>query len=68
MDNFIHTNVSEKLPPIRYSSNTSQFPFNNKQGHRSTIWISRIVSETEMASRLKDGGEFLIGDFTNWDF
>ncbi|CAM8884429.1 unnamed protein product [Rhodiola kirilowii] len=34
------------LPPIKISADTSKFPYKNKQGHRSAIRISRIVSET----------------------
>ncbi|KAL9679961.1 hypothetical protein QQ045_017832 [Rhodiola kirilowii] len=34
------------LPPIKISADTSQFPYKNKQGHRSAIRISRIISET----------------------
>lgn len=61
MDDFVHTNESEKLPPIRVSSDTSQFPFNNKQGHRSAIRISRIVSET-LRLGLKNVRWFVMGD------
>ncbi|CAM8953953.1 unnamed protein product [Rhodiola kirilowii] len=34
------------LPPIKISADTSQFTYKNKQGHRSAIRISRIISET----------------------
>lgn len=34
------------LPPIRISGDTSKFAYRNRQGHRSAIRISRIVSET----------------------
>lgn len=36
----------ENLPPMRISGDTASFPYKNKQGHRSAIRISRIVSET----------------------
>ncbi|GKU95221.1 hypothetical protein SLEP1_g8608 [Rubroshorea leprosula] len=36
----------EALPPVRISSDTSNFPYTNRKGHRSAIRISRIVSET----------------------
>lgn len=34
------------LPPVRVSSDTSNFAYTNRQGHRSAIRISRIVTET----------------------
>ncbi|CAI9778385.1 unnamed protein product [Fraxinus pennsylvanica] len=41
-----YPNESENLPELRISTDTSRFPYKNKQGHRSAIRISRIVSET----------------------
>ncbi|XP_051151642.1 uncharacterized protein LOC127265728 [Andrographis paniculata] len=41
-----YRNESRSLPEIRISGDTSRFPYRNKQGHRSAIRISRIVSET----------------------
>ncbi|KAG6397068.1 hypothetical protein SASPL_143229 [Salvia splendens] len=41
-----YKNETERLPPLRVSSDTSQFAYRNKRGHRSAIRISRIVSET----------------------
>ncbi|KAL8150415.1 hypothetical protein V2J09_020223 [Rumex salicifolius] len=35
-----------KLPPVQISGDTSKFAYRNRQGHRSAIRISRIVSET----------------------
>lgn len=40
------TRPDPTLPPIKISTDTSHFPYKNKQGHRSAIRISRIVSET----------------------
>lgn len=40
------TNESNRLPELRISGDTSHFHYTNKQGHRSAIRISRIVSET----------------------
>ncbi|XP_010538809.1 PREDICTED: uncharacterized protein LOC104813025 [Tarenaya hassleriana] len=36
----------DELPPVKISGDTSSFPYKNKQGHRSALRISRIVSET----------------------
>lgn len=36
----------ESLPELRISGDTSRFAYKNRQGHRSAIRISRIVSET----------------------
>ncbi|KAE8706346.1 Detected protein of confused Function [Hibiscus syriacus] len=37
---------NKTLPPVRFSGDTSKFAYANKQGHRSAIRISRIVTET----------------------
>eukprot|EP00252_Welwitschia_mirabilis_P013485 TRINITY_DN2965_c0_g1_i1.p1 TRINITY_DN2965_c0_g1~~TRINITY_DN2965_c0_g1_i1.p1 ORF type:complete len:524 (-),score=57.83 TRINITY_DN2965_c0_g1_i1:236-1807(-) len=50
-----------RLPPIRISANTSHFKYSNKQGHRSAIRISRIVSET-FRMGLPDVHWFVMGD------
>ncbi|CAN8325682.1 unnamed protein product [Cochlearia groenlandica] len=34
------------LPPVKISGDTASFPYTNKQGQRSALRISRIVSET----------------------
>jgi hypothetical protein len=34
------------LPPVKISGGTASFPYTNKQGQRSALRISRIVSET----------------------
>ncbi|CAK7335590.1 unnamed protein product [Dovyalis caffra] len=49
------------LPPIKISSDTSRFSYANKQGHRSAIRISRIVSET-LRLGLKNVRWFVMGD------
>ncbi|KAJ4885309.1 hypothetical protein Rs2_35402 [Raphanus sativus] len=49
------------LPPVRISADTSKFPYKNKQGHRSAIRISRIVTET-LKLGLKDVRWFVMGD------
>ncbi|XP_073298919.1 uncharacterized protein [Primulina huaijiensis] len=41
-----YKNESGSLPDLRISGDTSRFAYKNKQGHRSAIRISRIVSET----------------------
>lgn len=52
---------NSSLPPWRLSANTSHFKYNNKQGHRSAIRISRIVSET-FRMGLPDVHWFVMGD------
>ncbi|KAG7604525.1 hypothetical protein ISN45_At05g035980 [Arabidopsis thaliana x Arabidopsis arenosa] len=49
------------LPPVKISGDTSKFPYKNKQGHRSAIRISRIVTET-LKLGLKDVRWFVMGD------
>lgn len=51
----------EDLPPIKISGDTSQFKYTNKQGHRSALRISRIVSET-LRLGLPDVKWFVMGD------
>ncbi|XP_076883757.1 uncharacterized protein LOC143532651 [Bidens hawaiensis] len=46
LDNPVRTRPEDGLPSVRISGNTSHFAYKNKQGHRSAIRISRIVSET----------------------
>ncbi|XP_044477476.1 uncharacterized protein LOC123204738 [Mangifera indica] len=61
LDDDVKTNQSENLPPIKISSNTSNFPYSNKKGHRSAIRISRIVSET-LRLGLKNVRWLVMGD------
>lgn len=49
------------LPPLRISSNTSHLKYTNKQGHRSALRISRIISETFRLG-LPDVHWFVMGD------
>eukprot|EP00252_Welwitschia_mirabilis_P013040 TRINITY_DN2883_c0_g1_i4.p1 TRINITY_DN2883_c0_g1~~TRINITY_DN2883_c0_g1_i4.p1 ORF type:complete len:531 (+),score=74.40 TRINITY_DN2883_c0_g1_i4:479-2071(+) len=49
------------LPPLKISGNTSHFKYSNKQGHRSAIRLSRIVSET-FRMGLPDVHWFVMGD------
>ncbi|KAJ0605253.1 hypothetical protein HanHA300_Chr02g0060961 [Helianthus annuus] len=46
LDNPVETQPDDGLPPVKISGNTSHFAYKNKQGHRSAIRISRIISET----------------------
>ncbi|KAH9606294.1 hypothetical protein KSS87_019217 [Heliosperma pusillum] len=47
LDGEVKTQEDEdSLPELRVSGETSKFAYTNKQGHRSAIRISRIVSET----------------------
>ncbi|KAF5734797.1 hypothetical protein HS088_TW15G00290 [Tripterygium wilfordii] len=63
LDNKVNTGNDDDrlLPPIKISSNTSQFPYTNRRGHRSAIRISRIVSET-LGLELKNVRWFVMGD------
>ncbi|CAI8589292.1 unnamed protein product [Vicia faba] len=60
-DETVKTDPNEGLPMVRISTDTSNFPYTNKQGHRSAIRISRIVSETVRLG-LKDVRWFVMGD------
>ena len=51
----------EGLPLVRISGDTSKFSYTNRQGHRSAIRISRIVSET-LALGLENVRWFVMGD------
>ncbi|KAI3667587.1 hypothetical protein L6452_42653 [Arctium lappa] len=46
IDNQVRTNKNESLPEIHVSRDTSRFRYTNRQGTRSAIRISRVVSET----------------------
>ncbi|RAL51044.1 unnamed protein product [Cuscuta campestris] len=54
-------NESSLLPELRISGDTSRFAYKNKQGHRSAIRISRIVSET-LRLGMEDVRWFVMGD------
>uniref|UniRef100_A0A0V0IPG2 Putative fringe-related family protein-like n=1 Tax=Solanum chacoense TaxID=4108 RepID=A0A0V0IPG2_SOLCH len=51
----------ESLPELRISGDTSRFAYRNRQGHRSAIRISRIVSETLRLGR-ENVRWFVMGD------
>ncbi|KAL9230998.1 hypothetical protein vseg_006276 [Gypsophila vaccaria] len=51
----------DNLPELRVSGDTSNFAYTNKQGHRSAIRISRIISET-LRLGLKNVRWFVLGD------
>lgn len=51
----------EGLPAVRISGDTSRFAYTNRQGHRSAIRISRIVSET-LELGMKEVRWFVMGD------
>lgn len=51
----------KKLPEIRISGNTSKFDYTNKQGKRSALRISRVVSET-LRFGMQDVRWFVMGD------
>lgn len=53
--------VDLSLPPVMISGDTSKFSYTNRQGHRSAIRISRIVSET-LRLGLEDVHWFVMGD------
>ncbi|KAE8690183.1 protein SPIRAL1-like 5-like [Hibiscus syriacus] len=49
------------LPPVRFSNDTSKFAYKNKQGHRSAIRISRIVTES-LRMEMENVRWFVMGD------
>ncbi|KAJ4825640.1 hypothetical protein Tsubulata_050460 [Turnera subulata] len=61
MDRRVRTRRNEGLPEIRISGDTSRFKYSNKQGDRSALRISRVVSET-MKLGLKDVRWYVMGD------
>ncbi|KAK9668098.1 hypothetical protein RND81_13G035200 [Saponaria officinalis] len=61
LDNKIKTKTDDNLPEVRVSEDTSKFAYTNKQGHRSAIRISRIISET-LKLGLENVRWFVLGD------
>ncbi|XP_042033450.1 uncharacterized protein LOC121780003 [Salvia splendens] len=57
-----HRNESGRLPELKISGDTSRFAYKNKQGHRSAIRISRIVSETVRLGVAENVRWFVMGD------
>ncbi|KAF5751505.1 hypothetical protein HS088_TW02G00519 [Tripterygium wilfordii] len=61
VDKSVRTRRNEGLPEIRVSGDTSKFRYTNRQGQRSALRISRVVSET-LRLGLKDVRWFVMGD------
>ncbi|KAL4331847.1 hypothetical protein GQ457_07G008590 [Hibiscus cannabinus] len=63
LDNRVKNSAGDNrtLPPVRYSGDTSKFAYKNKQGHRSAIRISRIVTET-LKMNMDNVRWFVMGD------
>ncbi|KAJ9147970.1 hypothetical protein P3X46_030070 [Hevea brasiliensis] len=61
LDNAVKTRETNGLPPVKISGDTSSFAYTNRQGHRSAIRISRIVSET-LRLGLENVRWFVMGD------
>ncbi|KAM7525790.1 hypothetical protein LguiA_015692 [Lonicera macranthoides] len=61
LDSPVKTSTDESLPPVRISGDTSKFAYKNRQGHRSAIRISRIVSET-LRLGMENVRWFVMGD------
>ncbi|KAG8371390.1 hypothetical protein BUALT_Bualt13G0082800 [Buddleja alternifolia] len=61
LDKPVVSTRDEGLPDIRISGNTSDFKYTNRQGKRSALRISRVVSET-LRLGMKDVKWFVMGD------
>ncbi|KAK4764569.1 hypothetical protein SAY86_025659 [Trapa natans] len=61
LERMVRTYKNEPLPEIRISGSTSRFKYSNRQGHRSALRISRVVSET-LRLGLKHVKWFVMGD------
>jgi len=61
LDKIVRTRGNEGLPEIRISGDTKRFKYNNRQGQRSALRISRVVSET-LRLGMKDVRWFVMGD------
>ncbi|XP_061356717.1 uncharacterized protein LOC133301118 [Gastrolobium bilobum] len=61
LDKNVRTQRNEGLPEIRISGNTSKFRYLNRQGQRSALRISRVVTET-LKLGMKDVRWFVMGD------
>ena len=61
LDKKVYTKRNEGLPPIRISGDTSKFKYHNRQGQRSALRISRVVSET-LRLGMKDVRWLVMGD------
>ncbi|XP_022970389.1 uncharacterized protein LOC111469390 [Cucurbita maxima] len=61
LDKKVYAKRNEGLPPIRISGDTSKFKYHNRQGQRSALRISRVVSET-LRLGMKDVRWLVMGD------
>ncbi|XP_009595643.1 uncharacterized protein [Nicotiana tomentosiformis] len=61
LDKPVKTVKDDALPELRISGDTSRFSYTNRQGHRSAIRISRIVSET-LRLGMENVRWFVMGD------
>ncbi|XP_027343388.1 uncharacterized protein LOC113855958 [Abrus precatorius] len=61
LDKQVRTSRNEGLPEIRISKDTSKFRYTNRQGQRSALRISRVVTET-LKLGMKDVRWFVMGD------
>lgn len=61
LDKKVYAKKNEGLPQIRISGDTSRFKYTNRQGQRSALRISRVVSET-LRLGMKDVRWFVMGD------
>lgn len=61
LDKQVKRDKNDALPMIQISGDTSKFPYTNRQGKRSALRISRVVSET-LRLGLKDVRWFVMGD------
>ncbi|KAL2332075.1 hypothetical protein Fmac_019656 [Flemingia macrophylla] len=61
VDQQVKTLRNEGLPDIHISGDTSKFRYTNRQGQRSALRISRVVTET-LKLGLKDVRWFVMGD------
>ncbi|ERM96449.1 hypothetical protein AMTR_s00001p00252920 [Amborella trichopoda] len=62
LDRTVKIKRGEGLPTVKISGNTSGFAYKNRQGHRSAIRISRIVSETLRLDGIEGVHWFVMGD------
>jgi hypothetical protein len=61
LDKRVRTKRNEGLPEIRISGETKRFKYTNRQGQRSALRISRVISET-LRLGMKDVRWFVMGD------
>ncbi|XP_020220984.1 uncharacterized protein LOC109803710 [Cajanus cajan] len=61
LDSKVRSEANEGLPEIRISGDTTKFKYTNRQGQRSALRISRVVTET-MKLGMKDVRWFMMGD------